>query len=117
MERLSFFFLIFFNFFISVSESKVYRAFQTFAYRSICEHIRRAHPEHWIPRLPASVESFNKMIQTPPAARGATDDQGPAASSAAVQPNNNGGTVRRLNTNSSVKPRTKGKFGGSGLAS
>ena len=66
--------------------------------------------------MPASVESFNKMIQTPPAARGANTDQGPATSGA-VQPNNNGGTVRRSNTSSGVKPRTKGKFCGSGLAS
>ncbi|KAH0608799.1 uncharacterized protein H6S33_001027 [Morchella sextelata] len=33
-----------------------------FAYRSICEHIRRAHPDNWIPKLPASAETFAKMV-------------------------------------------------------
>ncbi|TGZ81803.1 hypothetical protein EX30DRAFT_233395 [Ascodesmis nigricans] len=33
-----------------------------FAYRSICEHIRRAHPDNWIPKLPASPETFAKMV-------------------------------------------------------
>jgi hypothetical protein len=35
---------------------------QNFAYRSICEHIRRAHPDNWIPKLPASPETFAKMV-------------------------------------------------------
>lgn len=35
---------------------------QNFAYRSICEHIRRAHPDNWIPKLPASAETFAKMV-------------------------------------------------------
>ena len=30
------------------------------------EHIRRAHPEHYIPKLPATEESFLLMINTPP---------------------------------------------------
>ena len=29
------------------------------------EHIRRAHPEYYIPKLPATVESFNLMVNTP----------------------------------------------------
>ncbi|RPB00771.1 hypothetical protein L873DRAFT_1827467 [Choiromyces venosus 120613-1] len=36
-----------------------------FAYRSICEHIRRAHPDNWIPKLPASPETFAKMVNLP----------------------------------------------------
>lgn len=33
------------------------------------EHIRRAHPDHYIPKLPATEESFQLMISTPPSAR------------------------------------------------
>ncbi|KAK9776931.1 hypothetical protein SCAR479_06332 [Seiridium cardinale] len=35
-------------------------------YRSMQEHIRRAHPEHYIPKLPATEESFLLMINSPP---------------------------------------------------
>ncbi|KAF2400013.1 hypothetical protein EJ06DRAFT_557088 [Trichodelitschia bisporula] len=37
-------------------------------YRSMQEHIRRAHPEHYIPKLPATEESFSLMVSTPPSA-------------------------------------------------
>ncbi|RJE20213.1 Transcription factor RfeD [Aspergillus sclerotialis] len=30
------------------------------------EHIRRAHPNHYIPKLPATEESFLLMVTTPP---------------------------------------------------
>ncbi|KAI5306861.1 hypothetical protein KEM56_006721 [Ascosphaera pollenicola] len=30
------------------------------------EHIRRAHPNHYIPKLPATEESFQRMVNTPP---------------------------------------------------
>lgn len=30
------------------------------------EHIRRAHPNHYIPKLPATEESFLLMVNTPP---------------------------------------------------
>ena len=30
------------------------------------EHIRRAHPDHYIPKLPATEESFQLMVNTPP---------------------------------------------------
>jgi len=30
------------------------------------EHIRRAHPEYYIPKLPATKESFELMVNTPP---------------------------------------------------
>lgn len=33
------------------------------------EHIRRAHPEHYISKLPATEESFLRMINTPPSER------------------------------------------------
>ncbi|KAF2278525.1 uncharacterized protein EI97DRAFT_373263 [Westerdykella ornata] len=38
-------------------------------YRSMQEHIRRAHPEHYIPKLPATEESFTLMINSPPQER------------------------------------------------
>ncbi|KAF3762494.1 hypothetical protein M406DRAFT_294206 [Cryphonectria parasitica EP155] len=38
-------------------------------YRSMQEHIRRAHPEHYIAKLPATEESFLLMINTPPSER------------------------------------------------
>ncbi|KAL3963989.1 hypothetical protein ACCO45_000993 [Purpureocillium lilacinum] len=38
-------------------------------YRSMQEHIRRAHPEHYIPKLPATEESFLLMISSPPQER------------------------------------------------
>src|SRR5687768_3822797 len=37
------------------------------------EHIRRAHPEHYISKLPATEESFLLMINTPPSERRHTD--------------------------------------------
>ncbi|ERF70475.1 hypothetical protein EPUS_04753 [Endocarpon pusillum Z07020] len=33
------------------------------------EHIRRAHPDHYIPKLPATEESFLLMVNTPPTHR------------------------------------------------
>ncbi|KAF2717678.1 hypothetical protein K431DRAFT_288380 [Polychaeton citri CBS 116435] len=38
-------------------------------FRSMQEHIRRAHPEYYIPKLPATKESFELMISTPPRER------------------------------------------------
>lgn len=38
-------------------------------YRSMQEHIRRAHPNYYIPKLPATEESFQLMISTPPSQR------------------------------------------------
>ncbi|CEJ61805.1 Putative RfeD [Penicillium brasilianum] len=35
-------------------------------FRSMQEHIRRAHPNHYIPKLPATEESFLLMVTTPP---------------------------------------------------
>lgn len=42
------------------------------------EHIRRAHPEHYIAKLPATEESFLLMVNTPPTERPHTD-QSPAS--------------------------------------
>lgn len=38
-------------------------------YRSMQEHIRRAHPEHYISKLPATEESFQLMINSTPSQR------------------------------------------------
>jgi hypothetical protein len=38
-------------------------------YRSMQEHIRRAHPDYYIPKLPATEESFQLMVNTPPSHR------------------------------------------------
>jgi hypothetical protein len=46
-------------------------------YRSMQEHIRRAHPDFYIPKLPATEESFQLMISTPPTKR--PPQQQPAA--------------------------------------
>jgi len=40
------------------------------------EHIRRAHPNYYLPKLPATEESFQLMINTPPSER---PQQPPAA--------------------------------------
>ncbi|KAJ3486777.1 hypothetical protein NLG97_g6549 [Lecanicillium saksenae] len=37
------------------------------------EHIRRAHPEHYIAKLPATEESFLLMVNTPPSERPPTE--------------------------------------------
>ncbi|KAF3480370.1 transcription factor RfeD [Arthroderma uncinatum] len=44
-------------------------------YRSMQEHIRRAHPNHYIPKLPATEESFQLMVNTPPQQQQQTQQQ------------------------------------------
>jgi hypothetical protein len=46
------------------------------------EHIRRAHPEHYISKLPATEESFHLMITTPPSERPQQPQQNPAPANA-----------------------------------
>lgn len=46
------------------------------------EHIRRAHPEHYIPKLPATEESFQRMINSPPSERPQPAPQVPALGNA-----------------------------------
>jgi hypothetical protein len=38
-------------------------------YRSMIEHVRRVHSEHYIPKLPATEDSFALMVNTPPSER------------------------------------------------
>ncbi|KAJ5234396.1 uncharacterized protein N7469_003564 [Penicillium citrinum] len=47
-------------------------------YRSMQEHIRRAHPNHYIPKLPATEESFLLMVNTPPDQRAQLSPPEPA---------------------------------------
>lgn len=42
------------------------------------EHIRRAHPNHYIPKLPATEESFLLMVNTPPEQRAQLSPPEPA---------------------------------------
>lgn len=58
-------------------------------YRSMQEHIRRAHPEHYISKLPATEESFQLMINSTPSQRPtphASANLGPKASYARDRP-------------------------------
>jgi len=48
------------------------------------EHIRRAHPEHYIPKLPATEESFLLMISSPPQER--RNDQPPSSAGQSWSP-------------------------------
>ncbi|KAH6648515.1 hypothetical protein BKA67DRAFT_366202 [Truncatella angustata] len=60
-------------------------------YRSMQEHIRRAHPEHYIPKLPATEESFLLMINTPPQDRSQLQQQQNNANGGAMNGGMNGG--------------------------
>lgn len=50
------------------------------------EHIRRAHPSHYIPKLPATEESFLLMVNTPLDQRAHLNPQAPPATQAKKQP-------------------------------
>lgn len=50
-------------------------------YRSMQEHIRRAHPDYYIPKLPATEESFRLMIETAPVEKPKKADSGTRSSS------------------------------------
>ncbi|KAF8469500.1 hypothetical protein BDZ91DRAFT_54243 [Kalaharituber pfeilii] len=81
----------------------------TFAYRSICEHIRRAHPDHWIPRLPASAESFRKMVSTPPLPKNTASSYQATGTGSGVgaQLASSSNVPRRSSTGVAAKARTK----------
>lgn len=50
------------------------------------EHIRRAHPEHYISKLPATEESFILMINTPPSERRQADSSPASAPRSMLHP-------------------------------
>ena len=75
-------------------------------YRSMQEHIRRAHPDHYIPKLPATEESFQLMVNTPP-------DQRPLQPSPSNPPAPSSAHRRRINhnnNNESSSPATPRTF-------
>ncbi|KAI1810194.1 hypothetical protein GGS20DRAFT_580074 [Poronia punctata] len=53
-------------------------------YRSMQEHIRRAHPERYISKLPATEDSFLLMINTPPSERPQAPNSSNGLSSQAI---------------------------------
>lgn len=54
-------------------------------FRSMQEHIRRAHPEHYISKLPATEDSFLLMVNTPPSERPPTESSpAPSAQGASL---------------------------------
>jgi hypothetical protein len=54
------------------------------------EHIRRAHPEYYLPKLPATKESFELMINTPP------HELPPPQENNSINANNNASALRQL---------------------
>lgn len=68
------------------------------------EHIRRAHPEHYISKLPATEESFLLMINTPPSERRHADQ----ASAPGTQGSSNIGTGYEDFTDSFCQVSTTG---------
>ncbi|KAF3047430.1 hypothetical protein E8E12_005937 [Didymella heteroderae] len=79
-------------------------------YRSMQEHIRRAHPEHYISKLPATEESFTLMVNTPPQERPPPPPQ-PASSAAGPQGFNTGDLSAFYNDDYSVSdPRTSDEY-------
>ncbi|KAK2590642.1 hypothetical protein QQS21_011669 [Conoideocrella luteorostrata] len=81
-------------------------------YRSMQEHIRRAHPEHYIAKLPATEESFLLMINTPPQDRRA--EQGP---SSAGQDGHDRGNYYRDGSSNPGTPRHSDEYTTSGRGS
>ncbi|KAK2628071.1 hypothetical protein QTJ16_002717 [Diplocarpon rosae] len=73
-------------------------------YRSMQEHIRRAHPEHYISKLPATEESFQLMISTPPAERAPPPPPPPTSSN--LSPHGYGNDRPPYHADASSTPHT-----------
>ncbi|KAH8884022.1 hypothetical protein GQ53DRAFT_880897 [Thozetella sp. PMI_491] len=82
-------------------------------YRSMQEHIRRAHPEHYISKLPATEESFLLMINTPPSERPQTQNSGPPH--APPQPKAISHVFGRDDVSNPATPRNIEDYAGAGL--
>lgn len=67
------------------------------------EHIRRAHPEHYISKLPATEESFLLMISTPPQDRRQNEGTPSATQSASKLPFPT--TISRQNHRLTIGPK------------
>lgn len=77
------------------------------------EHIRRAHPEHYISKLPATEESFHLMINTPPSERPQTQPAlGPPHVSQAKGINH---TYRRDDSSAPGTPRNLDEYSGGAM--
>lgn len=82
-------------------------------YRSMQEHIRRAHPEHYISKLPATEESFMLMINTPPSER--PPPQQTAGGPHAGQTKGISHTYRRDESSAPGTPRNLDEYSGANL--
>lgn len=77
------------------------------------EHIRRAHPEHYISKLPATEESFLLMINTPPSERPPTQQSsGPPHTS---HPKGHPHAFGRDDSSNPGTPRHMDDYAGAGL--
>ncbi|KAK3995451.1 hypothetical protein QBC44DRAFT_26515 [Cladorrhinum sp. PSN332] len=83
-------------------------------YRSMQEHIRRAHPEHYIAKLPATEESFMLMINTPPSERPQQPQQN-SAQSHATQTKGVSHSYRRDESSAPGTPRNVDDYPGAAL--
>jgi len=78
------------------------------------EHIRRAHPERYIPKLPATEESFHLMINTPPNDRPPTQPNS-AQSHASQSKGQHSHTFRRDESSAPGTPRNYEEYSGGTL--
>jgi len=78
------------------------------------EHIRRAHPEHYISKLPATEESFLLMINTPPSERPQTQSNA-SGQPHASQAKNSSHTYRREQSNGPGGSRNHEEYSGGNL--
>lgn len=78
------------------------------------EHIRRAHPERYIAKLPATEESFHLMINTPPNDRPPTQPNS-AQSHASQSKSHHSHTFRRDESSAPATPRNYEEYSGGTL--
>lgn len=76
------------------------------------EHIRRAHPEHYISKLPATEESFLLMVNSPPSERPAQPPAPPPGHHHQQQNNGGGGSSGPQRLGSSLHQHGGGGGGG-----
>ena len=79
------------------------------------EHIRRAHPEHYISKLPATEESFNLMISTAPSERPQIHQNSATPSSHLGQSKGLSHTYNRDGSSAPTTPRTFEEYQGGSL--
>lgn len=79
------------------------------------EHIRRAHPEHYISKLPATEESFLRMINTPPSERPPAPPNSSSHPPNAAQAKGLPHTFRRDGSSAPGTPRNQDEYTGAAL--